>query len=240
MQPHEAGATEWLATLTVWQVVLGAMALTALRLALLPVKHAAARAVSEMAEALLFASVLMLLLVRPFVAQAFYVPSPSMEPTLLGHDAGPFGEPPAHDHFFAEKLSYRLRQPMPGDIVVFRPKEALPAGPAEHVVKRVVAVGPGTVELKRDAGGHVRLFRDGLPVEEPYVREPMWDVRAGDGSATYATDGPLRLQAGELFVMGDNRNNSRDSRFWGPLPERNVVGRAFLIFWPPGRIGLVR
>ncbi|HSV75305.1 MAG TPA: signal peptidase I [Chthonomonadales bacterium] len=240
MQPQEVGATEWLATLTVWQVVLAAAVLTALRLALLPVKHGAARLVSEMAEALLFAGVLILLLVRPFVAQAFYVPSPSMEPALLGSDGSQLGGRRANDHFFAEKLSFRVRPPAPGDIVVFRPTDAQNEGPIQHVVKRVVAVGPSVVELKRDEAGQVRLFRDSRPVDEPYLREPMWDLRASGDWAPYATDGPLHLRAGELFVLGDNRNNSRDSRFWGPLPKSNVVGRAACIFWPLGRLGLVR
>src|SRR5919199_5532747 len=149
--------------------------------------------------------------VRPFVVEAFYIPTESMVPTL---EVG--------DRVFVNKFVYRFREPERGDIVVFRSVE----GDEEDLIKRVVA-GPGgevTVE-----GG--RLLVDGEPQSEPFLNRAF-----PPDESSY---GPTRVPEGEVFVMGDNRANSRDSRFFGPVPLENIEGEAFASFWPPSRIGLL-
>lgn len=242
--PHETGATEWIAQLSVGSIVLVTFVLTLLRLALVPHKSSIARSISEMAESLIIAGVLVFLIIRPFFVQAFYIPTESMEPTLLGHDAGlsrsaDYYQDTVHDHIFVNKLIYRMSQPKIGDIIVFRAekKADLERGEAENVlIKRLVGLPGDTIEVKPDFHGIVRLFRNGKACEEPYIREEMRDIRPDPG---YAVRGPLKLGPSQLFVMGDNRNNSADSRFWGTLPRRRVIGKAALVFWPLSRIRLL-
>jgi len=242
--PQEVGATEWLATLSVGKVVFGAFVLTVLRLILVPLKAPVVRPILELIESLLIAGVLVFLIVRPFFLQAFFIPSESMEPTLMGHTAGDRHSDTVHDHIFVWKLGYRLGQPKPGDIIVFRAERKADRENGHRdenvLIKRLIAVGPDTIEVRRDEQGQVRVYRNGKPLNEPYIREPMRDVRLSTFDTTYATDGPLKLKPGELFVMGDNRNNSNDSRFWGPLPRNRVLGKAICIFWPLSRIRILK
>ena len=171
---------------------------------------------------------------KTFVAQAFYIPSGSMIPQLE-----------VRDRVVVSKLSYRLHDPRRGDLVVFDapPQAARPvadpsANPVvkairgfgeavgmvqpstEEFIKRVIALPGETVE-GRD--GHV--FVDGRLLLEPYLPE---------GVATSDFD-PVEVPSGRLWVMGDNRGNSADSRIFGTIEEGSVVGRAVLKVWPPGR-----
>jgi signal peptidase I len=143
-----------------------------------------------------------------------------------------------HDHIFVNKLAYRLGEPRRGDIVVFRAeKKADVDRRSENVlVKRLIAAPGDTVEVKRDDKGVLRVYVNGESLEEPYVLDPM-EERI---QAEYATRGPITLGRGQLFVMGDNRNNSNDSRFWGTVPRERVIGKTAAIFWPLNRIRLVR
>src|SRR2546423_1457790 len=117
MHPQEIGAQEFLANLSVGYVVMAAFVLTVIRLALVPTRSPIARSVAELVESLIIAGVLVFLVIRPFFLQAFFIPSESMEPTLLGHDSdrpSPTGAnytDTVHDHIFVDKLSYRLRDP---------------------------------------------------------------------------------------------------------------------------------
>jgi len=247
MHPQEVGATEWLANLSIGCVVMAAFVLTAIRLILVPSRTAFARSVAELVESLIIAGVLVFLIIRPFFLQAFFIPSESMEPTLMGHEAG---VNPAtgrvyresiHDHIFVNKLIYRLREPQRGEIIVFRAeKKADKAGGEQNenvLIKRLVAVPGDTLEVKEAQDGRVRLFINGRQQDEPYVKEEMRSPQPAE--AEYGTRGPLTLGRNELFVMGDNRNNSNDSRFWGPLPRDRVIGKASVIFWPLSRIRLI-
>jgi signal peptidase I len=115
-----------------------------------------------------------------------------------------------------------LREPRRGDVVVFR----YPEDPRVDFVKRVVAM-PGETLLIRDK----RVFIDGKELPEPYVL--FTDERTQHPSSPYHRDhfGPFKVPAGEYFTMGDNRDNSHDSRFWGTVPRAMIKGRAFVVYW---------
>jgi len=148
--------------------------------------------------------------VRPFVMEAFWIPSGSMIPTL---EIG--------DRVLVNKFIYRFTEPKRGDIVVFESVD----DPKEDLIKRVVGLPGDKIAVRR---GH--LFLNGERQREPYLNKKLPD------RTFYArTTVPKR----HVFVMGDNRGNSADSRVFGALPEKNIEGEAFLRFWPPHRIGLL-
>ncbi len=168
-------------------------------------------------------ALVMALLVKTYLFQAFYIPSPSMEPTL--------GD---GDRIIVNKLSYRLHDVNRGDVVVFK---APPGSGSEirELIKRVIALPGETVST---ADGRVRI--DGGLLLEPYL--PSQDLTSGF-SLPPGCDNPAGtvdaclVPAGHVFVMGDNRTNSRDGRFFGPIPEESILGRAFLRVWPLGDLG---
>lgn len=159
-------------------------------------------------------------LVRTFVVSPYTVPTGSMEPTIQ-----------VGDNVFAQKVTLNLGMGVEqGDIVVFEN----PVADSEHdiLVKRVIARGGQTVDL---VDGVVVV--DGVPLEEEYAQGesyPLWSQAPGV-SVSY----PFTVPEGCLWVMGDNRENSADSRYFGPVPERNLVGVVFLRYWPLDRIGLL-
>jgi signal peptidase I len=130
-------------------------------------------------------------------------------------------EPNLHNgqYLVIDKISYRLGTPQRGDVVVFEP----PMRPGEDYVKRIIALSGEVVEIERG-----QVFVNGNPLDEPYV------VRPG----SYSMDA-RRVGDEELFVLGDNRNSSSDSHSWGMLPEGNIVGRAWVSYWPPSRWGVI-
>ena len=172
------------------------------------------------------------IVLKTFVVQAFFIPSGSMEPTL---------EP--GDRVLVQKVVYG---PDRGDVIVFSDPQGRP-GPDrgiiggfvhwlsstlgierpehEDFIKRVIGLPGETVEL-RDG----RLFVDGVRIREPYLK----------GAVDTRDYGPVKVPEGALFVLGDNRLNSNDSRFGlGFVPVDSVVGRAFAIVWPPSRVGWI-
>ena len=168
----------------------------------------------ELPVILLISFALVFGFVRPVVASPFYVGSESMVPTLE-----------VWDRVLINKLAYDLEEPRRGDIVLFES----PDGGRDPLVKRVVGL-PGETLMLRNGG----LFVDGERVEEPYLdRRPC--VR---GTPKTCSFGPVEVPEGHVFVMGDNRTNSFDSRFFGPVPEGNLIGEMLFRFWPPGRAGL--
>lgn len=149
--------------------------------------------------------------IKTLIVQPFFIPSASMEPTFT-----------RGDHVLVNKFIYRFVEPEQGDVIVFK----YPVDMTIDYIKRVVAKEGDTVEVK---GGI--LYVNDKEVNEPYLSE----------SAKITSDyGPVTVGNNKLFVMGDNRNNSSDSRVWGMLPEKNLIGKAFVIYWPPKRIDLVR
>lgn len=153
-------------------------------------------------------AVVLALLIRAFVVEAFYIPSSSMVPTL---------EP--GDRILVLKFYYHFTDPKSGDIVVFR----FPLDPSKDLIKRIVAVEGDTVRIEN---GYV--YVNGKRIEEPYI------VNRDSYNMPLVT-----VPKGYYFVLGDNRSNSEDSRYWGFLPRGNIKGKAVIRYWPPSRIGLV-
>lgn len=162
-------------------------------------------------------SVVLALGIRQFVAEARYIPTGSMEPTLQ-----------VNDRLVVEKISYRFTSPQRGDIIVFWPPEdIIPAGqPRNAFIKRVVGLPGDTIEV---TDGQVIINDE--PLEERYIKAPPnypW--------------GPQTVPEDSYIVFGDNRNNSVDSHAWPRpfLPEDQIIGKAAVRFWPPHRIGLIK
>jgi signal peptidase I len=182
----------------------------------------------EYVEAIVLA-VLLTVVIRGLVVQAFRIPTGSMENTLL-----------VGDFLFVNKLVYgseidiglaghriiyyrfpAIRQPHRGDIIVFR----YPDDPSRDFIKRCVAVEGQTLEIRNKV-----LYVDGKAQVEPYVihsdeRTIPKEISARDNF------GPTVVPKGHLFMMGDNRDNSHDSRFWGPLPLNLIKGKAMILYW---------
>jgi signal peptidase I len=150
------------------------------------------------------------LLVKTFLLQAFYIPSESMVSTL---EVG--------DRVLVNKLSYDVEDVERGDIIVFEKPEG-EAGDIDDLIKRAIGLPGETIE-----GREGQVFIDGEPLDEPYL----------DEGVTTSDFGPVEVPEGMLFMMGDNRGNSRDSRFFGPIDGELIVGRAFLRVWPLGDAG---
>ena len=173
-------------------------------------KKSGARRLAEYGIILVVAFVVVFGVLRPFVVKSFWIPSESMVPTL---EVG--------DRIFVNRFIYRFFEPERGDIVVFDSLET-----DDELIKRVVAVPGDRVRVRN---GILRVNGD-FP-DEPYAVPVVFP----DGSDF----GPTRVPEGEVFVMGDNRPNSHDSRFFGPVPTENIQGEAFFRFWPPSRIGFM-
>lgn len=158
----------------------------------------------------LVCAVAIALVVRAFLFQSFWIKSGSMEDTLM-----------IRDRVVVNRLSYQWGEPDTGDIVVFsRPETTALA--EDDLIKRVIAVPGDTLEAIDG-----QLLLNGEVLEEPYLK---------DGAVT-RDFGPVTVGDGELWVMGDNRSNSSDSRFFGPVSADDVIGRAFIRYWPLGRFG---
>ena len=150
--------------------------------------------------------------IKTFIVQPYIIPTGSMIPTIE-----------LKDRILAEKISYRFREPKVGEIVVFDD----PTGQHPKLIKRIIALGGQTVDI-RDG----KVFVDGNELSEPYVHGKVTDV----GTVPM----PVQIPEGYVWLMGDNRPNSGDARYFGPQPVTGIDGRAFFTYWPPGRIGALR
>lgn len=151
--------------------------------------------------------------IRTFVAEARYIPSSSMEPTLQ-----------INDRLIIEKVSYRFSKPQRGDVIVFNATPALEAQNfREAFIKRIIGLPGDTVAVKNG-----QVIVNGKVLREFYIKEPP--------NYEY---GPVKVPENEYLVLGDNRNNSYDSHYWGFVPEDKIIGRAIIRFWPPQRIGMI-
>ena len=157
------------------------------------------------------------LVIRSFVAQPFVVEGKSMEPTL--HNA---------EYLIVDKIEYRLHDPQRGEIVVFKAPEA----PDQNYIKRIIGMPGETVTIKDK-----NIFVEGKLIDEQYI------ANASQSKATAASpENPSffleqKLGPNEYFVMGDNRDHSSDSRSWGPLPKKNILGRAQVVLFPFSNLG---
>ena len=172
-------------------------------------------------EAIVWAVAITLVL-RTFVIQAFRIPSESMTDTLL-----------VGDFLFVNKLEYgaqvpytnwrlpALHPPRRGDVIVFQ----WPEDPSIDYIKRCVALGGQTVRIV-----HKALFVDDVKAVEPYIKHDNWseDPAGYSPRDNYA---PPTVPPGDLFMMGDNRDNSSDSRYWGTVPRELVKGRALFVYY---------
>ena len=153
-------------------------------------------------------------IMREFLFQAYNVPSGSMETTIQ-----------TNDMIFSEKVSYYFREPQAGDIITFEDPET----PGRTLVKRVIAVGGQTVDLQDG-----KVVVDGVALDEEYTHGlPSSALKS---SITY----PYTVPEGYLWVMGDNRTNSSDSRYFGAIKVSSVTGRACLCYWPLNDFGLLQ
>ncbi|MGD9495626.1 MAG: signal peptidase I [Armatimonadota bacterium] len=224
-------AQTWLAFDDPWEVIALIGAIVAVRAAVAHVpswSRSFRAAVLEFVDSGLVAALLVFCLLRPFVIQAFYIPSGSMEPTLL-----------EGDRILVNKFIYFFRDPAPGEIIVFNAPPAA-SDDDKDFIKRVVGT-PGDELCVKDGA----LYRNGHRVFEDYIAEAPRYTWPNPG-------GRVKVPEGKLVVMGDNRNDSNDSHRWGYwdpvtgrwvskpyLPRENVLGKAMIIFWPPQRIRLL-
>lgn len=179
---------------------------------------------------LIIIAFLLALLIKSFLVQAFYIPSQSMEPTL---EVG--------DRVLVNKVVLRFREPHRGEVIVFENPQAIEpdrnplsafwnwvteglgfaSNPEKDFIKRVIGLPGETIEVNRG-----KVLINGKPIDEPYLntQEDLSDF------------GPFKVPEDQFFMMGDNRANSQDSRSTlGPIPKGKIVGKAFIVLWPPSR-----
>ncbi|MEB3336065.1 MAG: signal peptidase I [Leptolyngbyaceae bacterium] len=156
-------------------------------------------------------SIILALGIRTFVAEARWIPSGSMEPTLQ-----------IDDRLIIDKVGYHFNSPQRGDIVVFAPTDTLKEQKFKDAfIKRLIGLPGDEVEVK---GG--RVYVNGIALREKYVvDQPNYQW------------GPATVPPDSYLVLGDNRNNSYDSHYWGFVPRDRIIGRAIVRFWPLNRIG---
>ncbi len=177
--------------------------------------------VREYVEAILIA-VLLALFIRTFIVQAFKIPSGSMLPTLL-----------IGDHLLVNKFIYGIRMPFSGkvlipivdpskgDVVVFK----FPKDKSIDYIKRVVGTPGDTIEIKNK-----KVFVNGIAVEDQHAHITSSEILDGKRSPR-DNFGPILVPEDRIFVMGDNRDNSYDSRFWGFVDQKDILGKAFILYW---------
>jgi signal peptidase I len=169
------------------------------------------------------------------ISRPFKVPTGAMSPTIRGNTRNEQGVEETGDHLFVAMTAYWFSKPKRGDIVVFRTDGMDGMSPSQRgqiYIKRVVALPEDRVSIEMD-----RLCINGKPLEEPPIFKKL-DCPPLPIPQNLLADGKVfEVPADCYFVMGDNRGNSYDSRSWGPVPAKNIMGRATKIYWPPERAG---
>lgn len=180
---------------------------------------------------LIVVALVVAVIIKTFLVQAFFIPSASMRDTLV-----------EGDRVMVNKLAYRFGEPHRGDIIVFDSPlvehdqsesflgrvvrnigEALGLStPESALIKRVIALGGETIEIRDN-----HIYVDGVALDEPYLTRGV----------NMNPFGPLTIPEGHVFVMGDNRDQSEDGRVFGPIADSDIIGRAFVRVWPPSRWG---
>lgn len=168
----------------------------------------AALNLKEILESVVIA-VILALIIRTFLFQFFWIPSRSMEPTLL-----------INDRIVVTRFSYWIHEPQRGDVVVFK----YPLEPEKDYVKRLIGL----------PGEKVQVIDSKLYIDDAFIVEPYLPTGLDFGDF-----GPVEVPKGEYFMMGDNRNNSSDSRDWGFVEGKLLIGKSQFIYWPLSRFGRV-
>ncbi len=174
-------------------------------------------------------------LIRFFIGEIRWIPSGSMHPTLM-----------EGDRIFVERVSRFYKTPERGDIMIFYPPfveldnsfggvfRRLTGFFCKDIayIKRVVGMPGDKLEVKSNSDGSHTVYINDKPLDEPYIQSPYDYIKCSE--KMYC--GPFVIPEGHYFMMGDNRGNSQDSRFWGFLPEDRFIGKAVFLFWPPLRM----
>lgn len=189
--------------------------------------HRKKSVIREWVESIVVAFILAMI-IRTFIVQAFKIPTGSMRMTLLEGDVILVNK-----FIYGAKVPFtdlslpRLREPARGDVIVF----IYPENPRKDFIKRLVALGGEAVEIKNGT-----IYINDKPLQEPVFNQ-IYYYNRGD----YAQEGKKIVVPKDcVFVLGDNSNSSQDSRYWGFLPRKNILGKALLIYWPPQRIRIIR
>jgi signal peptidase I len=171
-------------------------------------------------------AVLIVFGLKAWVVNPYRIPSSSMEPTLHCARPGLGCEARFSDRVLANRFIYHFRSPRRGEIIVFKtpPEAAVRCGAGGTFVKRLIGL-PGDVVSERDGF----VYIDGKLLNEPYLKP---DRRDHEPARTWP-----RVQPDHYSFMGDNRQQSCDSRAWGTVPRKNLIGEVFFVYWPPNRIG---
>jgi signal peptidase I len=175
------------------------------------------------------------LLIQAFLVKPYRIPSESMEPTL---DVG--------QRVLVSRFNYKFSDPDRGDIVVFHPPAGadsntcgVPDKPEDEVCPRPTAKRDNVNFIKRIVAvpGDTLAIQDGHPVVNGKQQKEDFILPCAPGTCNFPR--PIKIPPGHFFMMGDNRGQSDDSRFWGPVPEKWIIGQAFSTYWPPRRIGIL-
>jgi signal peptidase I len=184
-----------------------------------PSKHSVGQGAQIVREwvTVLVVALVIAITVRTLILQQFYISGPSMEATMF-----------QDDRVLVNKLSYRLHDIHRGDVVVFD-RVTVDGQIVQHddLIKRVIALGGETIAIK-----NCKVFIDGKPLVEPYLNDFDIAQSVVEDRCRVSMMDDMLIPEGQLFVMGDNRPQSFDSRMFGPIEQDLVVGRAFVIIWP--------
>jgi len=180
---------------------------------------------------IIVAAVLLALAIQGFLVKPYRIPSPSMVSTLL-----------PGDRVLVDRVGYHFSPPSRGDIVVFNSvqagQDAPGALPYLTLIKRIVGLPGETVSLE---DGHVLI--DGVRLDEPYIHKGADGVPDPTNpfirGTPWSLEEPFTLGPDEYFMMGDNRTMSEDSRGWGPMYSHEIIGKAFFMYWPITRFGVL-
>ena len=174
-------------------------------------------------------AVIVALVIKTFAIQAFFIPSASMQPTLW-----------PGDRVLVNKLSYDVHGVHTGDVIVFKRPPEDSSSNVSDLIKRVIALPGQTISV-----ANCKVYINGKELSQPYLprgwQEPGSEYCTSwiTGPGTANLPDPYKVPKGQYFVMGDNRTNSDDSRYWGTLPAKYIVGRAFVKMWPLSHLGFL-